>query len=113
MIVVEDAVLKEFDQTHIAIKQEQSLLRKRPRKSNPLVEATQYPLILYLSMCVRAPRKTPDMSRSRYQVVCEPSSETKAEPWALYIEVIWGFPKIRGTLLGFPIRRIIVYLGLY
>ena len=26
---------------------------------------------------------------------------------------MWGFPKIRGTLLGVPIIRIIVYLGLY
>ena len=24
----------------------------------------------------------------------------------------WGFPKIRGTLLGFPIIRIIVFAGL-
>ena len=24
-----------------------------------------------------------------------------------------GFPKIRGTFLGFPIIRVIVYLGLY
>ena len=27
--------------------------------------------------------------------------------------VIWGFPKIRGTILGVPITRIIVYWGLY
>ena len=26
---------------------------------------------------------------------------------------IWGFPKIRGTILGVPIIRIIVYWGLY
>ena len=26
--------------------------------------------------------------------------------------VIWGFPKIRGTFLGVPIIRIIVFLGL-
>ena len=26
---------------------------------------------------------------------------------------IWGFPKIRGTCLGVPIIRIIVYWGLY
>ena len=26
---------------------------------------------------------------------------------------IWGFPKIRGTILGVPIRRTIVYWGLY
>ena len=26
---------------------------------------------------------------------------------------MWGFPKIRGLFLGFPIIRIIVYLGLY
>ena len=26
---------------------------------------------------------------------------------------VWGFPKIRGTLLGIPIIRIIVYWGLY
>ena len=27
--------------------------------------------------------------------------------------VIWGFPKIRGTFLGVPIRRIIVFWCLY
>ena len=27
--------------------------------------------------------------------------------------VKWGFPKIRGTLLGVPIIRIIVFWGLY
>ena len=27
--------------------------------------------------------------------------------------VIWGFPKIRGTILGFPIIRTIVFWGLY
>ena len=27
--------------------------------------------------------------------------------------VIWGFPKIRGTFLGVPIIRIIVYWGVY
>ena len=27
--------------------------------------------------------------------------------------IIWGFPKIRGTISGVPIRRIIVLLGLY
>ena len=26
---------------------------------------------------------------------------------------IWGFPKIRGTFLGVPIIRTVVYLGLY
>ena len=26
---------------------------------------------------------------------------------------IWGFPDIRGTFLGVPIKRIIVYWGLY
>ena len=26
---------------------------------------------------------------------------------------IWGFPKIRGTILGVPMIRIIVYGGLY
>ena len=30
-----------------------------------------------------------------------------------FIGFIWGFPKIRGTLLGIPIIRIIVYWGLY
>ena len=25
----------------------------------------------------------------------------------------WGFPKIRGTILGVPIIRIIVFWGLY
>ena len=27
--------------------------------------------------------------------------------------LIWGFPKIRGTILGVPIIRIIVFGGLY
>ena len=27
--------------------------------------------------------------------------------------IIWGFPKIRGTLLGVPIIRTIVFGGLY
>ena len=27
--------------------------------------------------------------------------------------LIWGFPKIRGTILGVPIIRIIVFWGLY
>ena len=27
--------------------------------------------------------------------------------------VLWGFPKIRGTILGVPIIRIIVFWGLY
>ena len=27
--------------------------------------------------------------------------------------IIWGFPKIRGTLLGVPIIRIILYWGLH
>ena len=27
--------------------------------------------------------------------------------------IIWGFPKIRGTLLGVPIIRIIVFWGLH
>ena len=26
---------------------------------------------------------------------------------------MWGFPKIRGTILGVPIIRILVYYGLY
>ena len=26
---------------------------------------------------------------------------------------MWGFPKIRGTLLGVPVIRIIVFWGLY
>ena len=26
---------------------------------------------------------------------------------------IWGFPKIRGTILGIPIKRIRVFWGLY
>ena len=29
------------------------------------------------------------------------------------IGVIWGFPEIRGTILGVPIMRIIVFGGLY
>ena len=32
---------------------------------------------------------------------------------ALDKECIWGFPKIRGTILGVPIIRIIIYWGLY
>ena len=28
-------------------------------------------------------------------------------------KAIWGFPKIRGTILGVPIIRIIIYWGLY
>ena len=28
-------------------------------------------------------------------------------------EAIWGIPKIRGTFLGVPIIRTIVYWGLY
>ena len=31
----------------------------------------------------------------------------------LDVRYIWGFPEIRGTILGIPIIRIIVYLGLY
>ena len=27
--------------------------------------------------------------------------------------MIWGFPKIRGTILGVPIRRTIIFWGLY
>ena len=27
--------------------------------------------------------------------------------------MIWGFPKIRGTLLGVPIIRTVIFLGLY
>ena len=27
--------------------------------------------------------------------------------------MIWGFPRIRGTILGVPIIRIIIFLGLY
>ena len=26
---------------------------------------------------------------------------------------MWGFPKIRGTILGVPIIRTVIYLGLY
>ena len=34
--------------------------------------------------------------------------------WPLrYNSTIWGFPKIRGTILGVPIIRIIVFWGLY
>ena len=29
------------------------------------------------------------------------------------MSLIWGFPKIRGTFLGVPIVRIIVFWGLY
>ena len=29
------------------------------------------------------------------------------------VVLIWGFPKIRGTIFGVPIIRIIVYWGLY
>ena len=31
--------------------------------------------------------------------------------WSCY--AIWGFPKIRGTILGVRIIRIIIYWGLY
>ena len=31
----------------------------------------------------------------------------------VHIGVIWGFPKIRGTILGVPITRTIVFWGLY
>ena len=30
-----------------------------------------------------------------------------------FIGIIWGFPKIRGTFLGVPMMRTIVYWGLY
>ena len=40
-----------------------------------------------------------------------------AGPWlarnTLLVVPIWGFPKIRGTFLGVPIIRIIVFWGLY
>ena len=26
---------------------------------------------------------------------------------------LWGFPKIRGTILGVPVMRIIIYWGIY
>ena len=32
---------------------------------------------------------------------------------SLLQKAIWGFPNIRGTLLGVPIIRIIVFWGLY
>ena len=32
---------------------------------------------------------------------------------ALNPKLIWGFPKIRGTFLGVPIIRTIIFLGLY
>ena len=31
----------------------------------------------------------------------------------LHSEGIWGFPKIKGTFLGVPIMRIIIYWGVY
>ena len=31
----------------------------------------------------------------------------------LLSRLLWGFPKIRGTILGVPIRRTIVFWGLY
>ena len=33
--------------------------------------------------------------------------------WRVYPKNIWGFPKFRGTILGVPIIRIIVFWGLY
>ena len=31
----------------------------------------------------------------------------------LFVRIIWGVPKIRGTFLGVPIRRTTVFWGLY
>ena len=44
-----------------------------------------------------------------------PSKACKKEdfPGKGYKDVIWGFPKIRGTLLGVPIIRTVVFGGLY
>ena len=44
-------------------------------------------------------------------VIAKPaqSSQITTEPAAH----IWGFPKIRGIILGVPIIRIIIYWGLY
>ena len=39
------------------------------------------------------------------------SSTPLSNSWIIFI--IWGFPIIRGTLLGLPILRIIVFWGLY
>ena len=33
--------------------------------------------------------------------------------WKLHSSFIWVVPKIRGTILGVPITRIIVFWGLY
>ena len=44
------------------------------------------------------------------------------DPWSFegmlsgqyeYIKPIWGFPKIRGTILGVPTIRTVVFWGLY
>ena len=37
----------------------------------------------------------------------------KAHTVTKWRSCIWGFPKIRGTILGVPIIRIIVFWGLY
>ena len=53
-------------------------------------------------------------------VTTAPSSKLRfSRSWSrlrilkLYLALIWGFPKIRGTILGVPIIRTIVFLGLY
>ena len=42
-----------------------------------------------------------------------PGLELDPTFWVAVKELKWGFPKIRGTILGVPIIRIIVYWCLY
>ena len=42
----------------------------------------------------------------------KPLPQSQEAMWIARL-VIWGFPKIRGTILGVPIMRIIVFWGLY
>ena len=66
------------------------------------------------------------VSSSRWQVLIRSTASRKeisalqcklGKPlcglWLGDLDQIWGFPKIRGTIMGVPIIRIIVYWGLY
>ena len=65
--------------------------------------ALRYGLLLKLKPVSRV---TLSASRESLQAVVHRSLQVLKTP-------IWGFPKIRGTLLGVPIIRIVVYWGLY
>ena len=43
----------------------------------------------------------------------EAAQEMRCDPSRYLCFLEWGFPKIRGTILGVPIIRTIVYWGLY